>query len=74
MLARAAILLLKILLKGYKLIISPWLPNACRFTPTCSEYAAEAIARHGPGQGLILALKRMSKCHPWGGAGHDPVP
>lgn len=58
----------------YKYSISPMLPPSCRFTPTCSEYAIEAIKKHGPIKGLWLATKRLSKCHPWGGHGYDPVP
>lgn len=50
------------------------LPPSCRYTPTCSEYAVEAIKKHGPGKGLWLAIKRISRCHPWGGHGYDPVP
>lgn len=49
-------------------------PSVCRFTPTCSEYAAQAIARHGPARGAWLALKRIARCHPFSPAGHDPVP
>jgi uncharacterized protein len=58
----------------YQLVVSPLLPPACRFLPTCSEYAAEAIERHGAGRGIVLALKRLARCHPWGGSGYDPVP
>jgi len=61
-------------LSGYQLLISPLLPPACRFLPTCSEYAAEAITRHGPRRGVLLALRRLARCHPWGGSGYDPVP
>lgn len=50
------------------------LPPSCRYTPTCSEYAVEAIKKYGPGKGLLLALKRIARCHPWGGHGYDPVP
>ena len=62
------------LLGGYKRWISPQLPVACRFTPTCSEYAAEAVARHGALLGMLLALWRLLRCHPLGGRGLDPVP
>ncbi len=62
------------LVKVYQLIISPYLPNACRYTPTCSQYAIEAFTRYGPLKGLWLTLKRISRCHPWGGHGHDPLP
>lgn len=58
----------------YKYAISPLFPPACRYTPTCSEYAVEAIKKYGPFKGLWLAFKRISRCHPWGGHGYDPVP
>ena len=58
----------------YQLCISPLLPASCRFTPTCSQYAIEAIRRHGPLRGLWLAMRRILRCHPWGGSGYDPVP
>ncbi|WP_052080730.1 membrane protein insertion efficiency factor YidD [Porphyromonas sp. COT-239 OH1446] len=58
----------------YKAAISPLFPPACRFTPSCSTYAVEAIKRHGPIKGLWLAIKRILRCNPWGGCGHDPVP
>ena len=58
----------------YRNCISPLTPAACRFTPTCSQYAAEAIRRHGPFKGSWLALRRIMRCHPWGGSGYDPVP
>lgn len=61
-------------IRFYQWCISPMLLSACRFTPTCSQYAAEAIAKHGPAKGLWLALKRICRCHPWGGSGYDPVP
>ncbi len=60
--------------RGYQLLVSPLLPPACRFLPTCSEYAAEAIERHGAWRGIILASLRLARCHPWGGSGYDPVP
>jgi putative membrane protein insertion efficiency factor len=60
--------------KGYQLMISPWTPATCRFTPTCSSYAIEAIELHGAVRGTWLALKRIGRCHPWGGLGYDPVP
>ena len=58
----------------YQMCISPMFPAACRFTPTCSQYAAEALMKHGPLRGGWLALKRICRCHPWGGKGYDPVP
>lgn len=58
----------------YKKAISPWLPVACRYKPTCSEYMIEAIQKHGAWHGVILGLKRIGRCHPWGGSGFDPVP
>lgn len=58
----------------YRSCISPLTPPSCRFTPTCSAYALEAIRKHGPVRGLWLALKRIFRCHPWGGSGYDPVP
>lgn len=61
-------------IRFYQLAISPLLPPACRFTPTCSQYAIEAIQRHGPLRGLWLAIRRILRCHPWGGSGYDPVP
>ena len=66
--------LLLILLKGYKYLISPLLGPSCRFYPTCSEYAAEAIQEHGAAKGSWLAVKRIAKCHPWHAGGCDPVP
>ncbi|MDR0824215.1 MAG: membrane protein insertion efficiency factor YidD [Prevotella sp.] len=58
----------------YKYSISPMLPPSCRYTPTCSEYAIQAIKKYGPFKGLWLATKRILRCHPWGGHGYDPVP
>lgn len=58
----------------YKYSISPLFPPGCRYTPTCSQYAIEAIKKHGPLKGFWLALKRILRCHPWGGHGYDPVP
>lgn len=63
-----------LLIKIYQWVISPLLPQSCRYTPTCSSYAIEAIKEWGVIKGLWLALKRISSCHPWGGSGHDPVP
>lgn len=61
-------------LKFYKKVISPLLPNACRYSPTCSEYMLEAISVHGVWKGIYLGIKRILRCHPWGGSGYDPVP
>lgn len=58
----------------YRRCISPLTPPSCRFTPTCSQYAIEAIRKHGPFRGLYLAIRRILRCHPWGGSGYDPVP
>ncbi len=58
----------------YRKCISPMTPPSCRFVPTCSEYAIEAIKKHGPIKGLYLAIRRILRCHPWGGHGYDPVP
>ncbi|MDR3357939.1 MAG: membrane protein insertion efficiency factor YidD [Desulfovibrio sp.] len=58
----------------YQYFISPALPPACRFYPTCSDYAAEAVLRHGALRGAFLALRRLARCHPFGGYGYDPVP
>ena len=66
------LLLLPILF--YQRCISPFTPAACRFTPTCSQYAKEAIQKHGPFRGLWLAIRRILRCNPWGGSGYDPVP
>ena len=66
------LLLLPILF--YQWCISPFTPAACRFTPTCSQYALEAFRKHGPFKGLYLSVRRILRCHPWGGSGYDPVP
>jgi len=58
----------------YQKFISPFFPSTCRFSPTCSNYAIDAIKLKGPFVGFWLALKRISKCHPWGGTGYDPLP
>lgn len=62
------------IVKAYRLAVSPWTPAACRYTPTCSAYAVEALERHGTLRGGGLALRRIGRCHPWGGLGYDPVP
>ena len=58
----------------YRLAISPWLGNNCRYAPSCSEYAMDALRIHGAFRGSWLAAKRIGRCHPWGGSGYDPVP
>ena len=58
----------------YQLTISPLLPASCRFAPTCSQYAVEALKKHGPLKGSYLTFRRLLRCHPWGGSGYDPVP
>jgi uncharacterized protein len=67
-------LALQVAVRLYQLLVSPLLPPSCRFLPSCSEYAAEAIQRHGALRGVGLALYRLARCHPWGGSGYDPVP
>ena len=62
------------LVRFYQLVISPWTPPACRFTPTCSTYAIDALRDHGAMRGLWLSIRRVGRCHPWGGFGYDPVP
>ena len=62
------------LIRFYQIAISPWTPAACRFDPTCSTYALQALRTHGARRGGLLALRRIGRCHPWGGLGHDPVP
>lgn len=62
------------LIRAYQLLISPVLPGSCRYYPTCSSYAMEAFGRFGLAKGGWLTLKRILRCHPWGGEGYDPVP
>jgi putative membrane protein insertion efficiency factor len=62
------------IVKGYRLFLSAWLGSACRFEPTCSLYALDALKQHGAGVGSYLTLKRLGRCHPWCNGGHDPVP
>jgi putative membrane protein insertion efficiency factor len=66
--------LLVLLVRFYQYAISPWLGRRCRFFPSCSEYTAEAIQKHGAWKGLRLGVKRVSRCHPWHPGGYDPVP
>ncbi len=63
-----------LLIKIYQNCISPFLPSACRYTPTCSQYFLEALRKHGLFKGGYLGIKRLLSCHPWGGSGYDPVP
>jgi uncharacterized protein len=62
------------LIKIYQLVLSPIIGPKCRFTPTCSHYAVDAFKKYGVFKGFWLSVKRISKCHPWGGSGYDPVP
>ena len=62
------------LIRFYQVCISPLKPSCCRFTPTCSQYALQAFRKHGPFKGLWLSVRRLLRCHPWGGHGYDPVP
>ena len=66
--------LLILFVRIYQRFISPLTPPSCRFAPTCSQYAIEALRKYGPLKGLWLAVKRLLRCHPWGGSGYDPVP
>lgn len=62
------------IIRFYQLAISPILPDSCRYTPTCSQYSIEALQKYGPLKGSFLAIRRILRCHPWGGHGHDPLP
>ncbi len=73
-LRKAATFLLLLPVYFYRYALSPMFPPTCRFTPTCSQYAVEALKKHGPAKGLWLTLRRLLRCHPWGGSGYDPVP
>jgi putative membrane protein insertion efficiency factor len=66
--------LLILLVRAYQLFLGPLLPSVCRYHPTCSAYAIEALERHGAWRGLILALRRIGRCHPFRAGGYDPVP
>jgi putative membrane protein insertion efficiency factor len=66
--------LLALPIRAYRLVLSPLLGPNCRFQPTCSAYALEALGRHGALRGGLLAVLRVARCHPWGGSGFDPVP
>ena len=71
---KIAIFPLVFLVRFYQVCISPLKPPCCRFTPTCSAYALQALRKHGPFKGTYLAVRRILRCHPWGGHGYDPVP
>ena len=73
-LSRVIAKLLVLPIRFYQIALSPLLGSSCRFTPTCSEYAKQAILKHGPIKGLGLAIWRILRCNPWGGSGYDPVP
>ena len=66
--------LLMALVRGYRLLLSPWLGSSCRFEPTCSAYSLAALEKHGAAAGTYLTLHRLMRCHPWCAGGHDPVP
>lgn len=72
--SQAVVWLLLLPIIFYQRCITPFTPPACRFTPTCSEYARQALLKHGPIKGTMLAVWRILRCNPWGGSGYDPVP
>ena len=72
--SRIASAALQVVVRAYQLTVSPLLPPSCRYLPTCSDYAIEALAHHGAVRGSALAMRRLARCHPWGGSGFDPVP
>lgn len=74
MIGRGATLLLIALVRLYQATLAYFFRGACRFEPSCSRFAIEALATHGAARGSVMALRRLSRCHPWGGAGYDPVP
>lgn len=71
---RPAAAVLVALIRGYQLLVRPLCPPSCRFAPSCSEYAREAVGRYGAARGGILAVRRVVRCHPWNRGGWDPVP
>ncbi len=73
-LQKLTVLVLQVLIRVYQLLLSPLLPPSCRYLPSCSDYAVEAIGRHGVIVGIGLAARRLARCHPWGSSGYDPVP
>ncbi|MFV0334866.1 MAG: membrane protein insertion efficiency factor YidD [Tropicimonas sp.] len=66
--------ILSLPIRFYRMVFSPWVGNSCRYQPTCSAYALDALARHGALKGGWLAARRIARCHPWGSSGYDPVP
>jgi hypothetical protein len=68
------VLILILPVRAYQILISPFFPASCRYTPTCSNYCIEALKKHGPLKGMWLSAKRIASCNPWGGHGYDPVP
>ena len=72
--ATIAYVMLRVAIRAWQLLLAPVLPPSCRYLPSCSHYADEAISRHGALRGSWLALRRICRCHPWGGSGYDPVP
>lgn len=74
MLKKIAIFPFVVLIRFYQAAISPFIPSACRYSPTCSHYTLEALQKHGLFKGSWLGIRRIARCHPWGGSGYDPVP
>ena len=72
--ATIANVMLRVAIRAWQLLLAPVLPPSCRYLPSCSHYADEAISRHGALRGSWLAVRRICRCHPWGGSGYDPVP
>src|SRR6266446_10544336 len=72
-LQKLTVLVLQVLIRVYQLLLSPLLPPSCRYLPSCSDYAVEAVGRHGAIVGVGLAARRLARCHPWGSNGYDPV-
>ena len=72
--SKALVFILCLPIVFYQTCITPFTPPSCRFTPTCSQYALEALRKYGPFKGTWLAVRRILRCHPWGGSGYDPVP
>jgi uncharacterized protein len=66
--------LVRALIRGYQLLVSPWFGDCCRFYPSCSQYAHDAVGKHGAVRGSVLAVRRICRCHPFNAGGYDPVP